>query len=118
MKITDITQQIDNFNDVFKITDLEHMFNVYQDSNSNYKYNLNTALYIEAPDSRCSHFTVSYDCHWPLVSYNIYGTTRLAWLLMKLNDVKATNVFMKIKAGTTVKYLAKETVQNIIDTIY
>ena len=117
MKITDITQEIDNYNDVFKITDLEHMFNVYE-YHGKYHYNLNTTLYIDADDSNCSYFTVTHDCHWPLVSYNIYGTTRLTWLLMKLNDVKATNVFMKIKAGTTVKYLAKETVQSIIDTIY
>ena len=102
---------------MFKITDLEHLFNVYQDSKGNYKYNLNSTLYINANDSDCSYFTVTHDCHWTLVSYIIYGTTRLAWLLMKLNKVKAADVFAQLKAGTTVKYLTKDIVQKIIETI-
>lgn len=117
MKINDIAKEIDNFNDVCKITDLEHLFNVYQDSKGNYKYNLNSTLYINANDSDCSYFTVTHDCHWTLVSYIIYGTTRLAWLLMKLNKVKAADVFAQLKAGTTVKYLTKDIVQKIIETI-
>ena len=51
------------------------------------------------------------------MSYIIYGTTRLAWLLMKLNKVKAADVFAQLKAGTTVKYLTKDIVQKIIETI-
>ena len=117
MKITDITQEIDNFNDVFKITDLEHFFTVHED-NGKYKYNLNETLYIDAPDAECSHYVLKHDLFWTTISYNIYGTTRLAWLLMKLNNVKAKDMFAIVRAGQSVKYIKKDTVQSVIDTIY
>lgn len=117
MKITDITQEIDNFNDVFKITDLEHFFTVHED-NGKYKYNLNETLYIDAPDTEYSHYVLKHDLFWTTISYNIYGTTRLAWLLMKLNNVKAKDMFAIVRAGQSVKYIKKDAVQSVIDTIY
>ena len=43
--------------------------------------------------------------HWPSISYKVYGSTRLAWLLMKLNDIRDQNIFDQVKAGTRIRYL-------------
>ena len=116
MKITDLKNEIDNYYDIVKMTDLEHMFNIYEDQHENYKYNLNITLYVDA---------LSYDIHvlnhdlqWPTISYQLYGTTRLAWLLMKLNNVDAAHVFDFVKAGDKVKYIPNNYVQQILNTIY
>ena len=116
MKITDLKSQYENYYDVIKMTDLEHMFNIYEDEHNDYRYNLNTTLYVDA----LSHdtYTLNHDLQWPTVSYKLYGTTRLAWLLMKLNDVKAADVFQYVKAGQTIKYLPTNDVQQILDVIY
>ena len=55
--------------------------------------------------------------HWPLISYVIYGTTRLAWLLMKLNGVGPEQAFMPKRAADPVKYIGKEQLPQIIKAI-
>ena len=90
MKITDLADIYENYGDVVKITDFEHFFNVYQDGKKNFKYNLNSTVYFDTKNAKTLEYVVKYDSHWTLISYNIYKTTRLAWLLMKLNDVKPT----------------------------
>ena len=117
MKISDLADTYENYGDVVKITDFEHFFNVYQDDQKYFKYNLNSTVYFDSKNAKMLEYVVKYDSHWTLISYNIYKTTRLAWLLMKLNDVKPTQVFDLIRAGTTVKYLSTEQVQKIIEAI-
>jgi hypothetical protein len=55
--------------------------------------------------------------HWPLISYKLYGTTRLVWLLWKLNDIEPTNIFDIKYPGDKILYLPKEYVDNIVSTI-
>lgn len=55
--------------------------------------------------------------HWPLISYIIYGTTRLAWLLMKLNNVDVKDMFTPKCASETVKYVNKETLPQLVKVI-
>jgi len=47
---------------------------------------------------------------WPLISYNLYKTTRLAWVLMKINNVQVEDMFKPILAGKTVAYISKDTI--------
>lgn len=49
-----------------------------------------------------------------MLSYKLYGTTRLAWLLMKLNDVDASNVFDQKMPGDKIWYLPRENVESIV----
>ena len=84
--------------------DLENSFNVSQDNNGFYKFNLNSTVVID-PDGDYKYFEVMQDMQWPLISYKIYGDTREAWMLMKINEVGFDDVFKPVKAGTKIKYL-------------
>ena len=94
--------------DVLSGFDLEQMFGAYLDEQNVWTLNLNSSFYaVGLPDEVFSIYITTTPLHWPTVSYNIYGTTRLAWLLMKLNDVKDGEIFKEIPAATAVKYLEK-----------
>jgi len=54
------------------------------------------------------------DSTWTLLSYKLYGTTRLAWLLMKLNKVKAKDVFLLKHPGDVIYYIPKDMTQSIV----
>lgn len=55
--------------------------------------------------------------HWTLISYKIYGTTRLAWLLLKLNNVQTKDIFKIINAGESIVYFPKENIDYIVTTL-
>lgn len=103
---------------VLKVSDLENFFNVELDKNHNYVFNLNETLYINADKSSLKQHVCDYDSHWPLLSYTLYGTTRLAWLLMKLNNVDAKHVFDVQPAGTTIYYLEQNQAESILADIH
>lgn len=117
MKIYDDEVETENKESYLKITDFDNFFNVYLDKYGNKVYNLNSTLYFLDNLESLPLFTLKHDLQWTLISYQIYGTTRLAWLLMKLNEVKCRDVFKKIKAGESVRYLPEEDVQSIIADI-
>ena len=95
--------------------DLEQMMGAYLDDQNTWTLNINSTFYaINIPNELFSKYTLTSDLHWPTISYNIYGTTRLAWLLMKLNGIKDGNIFNIIKSGTTIRYLDKT---RYVDTI-
>ena len=79
MKIADL--DLSEFDKFLKIQDLENMFDIFEDSRHNRVYNLNKTLYIEVDLDKLPDFICDCEMHWPLISYRIYGTTRLAWLL-------------------------------------
>lgn len=101
MRISDIDEEARRY---LKVSDLDNMFSIKKDRRQNYVYNLNRTVYINISDNMLNDYTVSCNCYWPLISYNIYGTTRLAWLLMKINKVGAKNLFKKVEAGQRIKY--------------
>lgn len=47
----------------------------------------------------------------------VYSTPRLAWLLMKLNNVEAPDMFSIVPTGTKVKFLTTETMQQIVEVL-
>lgn len=104
MKVNDVDDQR-----LLKITDMENLFSVYQDRRGNYVYNLNETLYMDASDS-LQEYVCQCAMHWPMVSYKIYGTTRLAWLLVKLNKVGFADMFRARRPGEIVKYVDKDIV--------
>lgn len=97
-----------------KITDLENFFDIYLDKNGNYVYNLNQGLYFKFDKSLLPVYVCDHDAHWPLVSYKLYGTTRLAWLLAKINDATFEQMMKPVLAGQRIFTLDKDTVQNIV----
>ena len=86
--------------------DLDKMFSLFIDEQGRWQYNLNSTFYlVDIPDEVCSWYTCPTNMHWPSISWKIYGSTRLAWLLMKLNNVKDNNIFEQITAGSKIRYL-------------
>ena len=95
--------------------DFENFFDISKDDDGYYRYNLNSTLYLGYSYSDLKEYVPSHDLHWPIISYNIYGTTRLAWLLCKLNGVK--DPIYPVDAGTPVMYVPKELVNKVIQYI-
>lgn len=116
MKIREL-KKLMNDTSFLKMTDLENIFNVYVDKNNNYIFNLNSSLYFSFNRALLDNYTCTFNMHWPLISYKLYGTTRLAWLLYKLNDVSTKDIFKILHAGDVIKYIDKEKLENIINTI-
>ena len=115
MKKSDV---YDRTPDYWKTTDLENLFDIEQDGLGKLGFNLNESLYLQMPDRVKATYVCQYaEMHWPLISYAIYGTTRLAWLLMKINGVKAEDMFVPRRAAETVKYITKDMLLQIVKTI-
>ena len=100
-----------------KFDDLDTVFNIYQDKYNYFYYNLNSTVYISIPPERLKTFKCQHDMHWPTISYNIYGTVRLAWLLMKVNNISPSISFEIIPAGSTIKYLDRSDLATVIDSL-
>ncbi len=100
--------------DWLKSTDLENLFSINADRKSHLIYNLNKGLYIKVNKESLDDFVLTHDMHWPLISYHVYGTTRLAWLLYKLNDVSTKNIFDIKQAGESIKFLPKTSLTPLI----
>ena len=110
MKIYDIDVKVDD-------NDFENFFQIYTDRKGNYSFNLNSTIYLSFSDDVYGHYTTKTDLFWTTISYNIYGTTRLAWLLMKLNDVKPESMFDVVKAATDVKYIDGEALSLVMNEV-
>ena len=54
---------------------------------------------------------------WTTISYKLYETPRLWWVLMKINDVKSDAIFDIVPAGTRIKYVPTEAVSQIVKLI-
>ena len=115
MKLVDL--DISEFEEFIKIYDLENMFDVFVDKHGNEQFNLNKTLYIKVDPKRLPEYECKYEMHWPLISYNIYGTTRLAWLLQKLNNVKAKDMFKSKQPKDKIKYLPQNLTDSVVSNI-
>lgn len=102
---------------ILKITDFENFFDVYVDKHGNWSYNLNENLYFKFDRNKLKKYTCKHTMFWPLISYQLYGSTRLAWLLMKINDVDDEKMFEPKYPGDIVYYISNEVVQGIVDNI-
>lgn len=98
-----------------RITDLENFFNIFKDKRGNYVYNLNETLYLNIGNLK--EYKCDTKSFWPLISYKIYGTPRMSWLLMKVNNVNANEIFHPKQPGDIIKYPDKETVNSILKYI-
>ena len=100
-----------------KITDLENMFDIVEDDRLNNIFNLNKTLYVNVDKSKLSKFICDHDMQWPLISYRIYGTTRLAWLLWKLNDIDLPGTLATKHPGDEILYLPGKYADGIVASI-
>lgn len=117
-KVSSYRDDIENFEEVVRITDFDNFFNVYEDNKlGRLAFNLNATMYFNVNADALPSIQLQHAAFWPQISYMLYNTPRLAWLLMKLNNVNADKMFDKVATGTKVKYFNTETMQTIVETL-
>lgn len=100
-----------------ELQDLENMLSIHVDKRGNYVFNLNAGIYVSISRDNLSYYTLTHPMHWPVISYVIYDTTRLAWLLMLVNDVKLDNAFDAVQPGMSILYPTSSAVSKIVSVI-
>ena len=115
MKLSDL--DITETGRYLKITDLENIFDIYIDKRDNAVFNLNETLYINVDKNALPEHICTSEMHWTTLSYVLYGTTRLAWLLLKVNGVDATDIFKAKQPGEKIKYLPKKYMDSVVSQI-
>jgi len=93
----------------------ENIFNVYQNDNSDYFYNIlaKTNFPANLDPSYYNVYTVPHgEMSYTLISYNLYGTTLLWWLICSVNNIQNPVFFPQ--AGTQLKYLTPQYVRQIL----
>ena len=96
---------------------LENLFNVYNNG-SNYFYNILGTVNIPQnldPNTHVNYTVVTDDMPWTLISYRIYNTMDLWWLICSVNEIN--NPVQFPKAGTVLKVLTPDYVSTILQTI-
>ena len=109
-RISDVVEE----NQYLESYDFENFFNVYVDKKDNYVFNLNNSMYFDIDKNALQKYVVKHDMQWTILSYILYGTTRFAWLLLKLNGVSAKDVFKIKHAGDVILFLRKEQLNEIV----
>lgn len=108
MKISEIDRNV-------KMVDMENFLDVTERKDGvvdPYVYNLNETIYLDKVPILMT--TVSHDMFWTTLSFQLYGTTRLWWVLMKVNGVKPDSTFEPIHSGDTVFYVNKDDVATML----
>lgn len=114
MKHNDITDVM-NF-DRIPPEALENLFNIYINDENEYYYNMLRTINIEGLDNLDMQYFDTYifkeEDSWTNISFKFYGTTRLWWLICKVNNI--FNPFVKPITGAKLIILKTEIVQSTI----
>jgi len=110
-------------NDITALTPLEsfryeNIFNVYKNDNNDYFYNILSKVNFPAviDESYYDTYTVSTNSSpYTFISYRIYGTTLLWWLICAVNNIKNPVFFPQ--PNTQLKYLKPEYVRLVLNQI-
>lgn len=113
-----ISTKLQNIDSEYNLSkaDLENILSIYIDKNNNLVFNLNETLYVKTFGDLEIMIT-DHPIHWSTLSYKLYETTRFAWLLMKINQIPASEIFKKIQANFPVYYLSKDDIITILNQI-
>lgn len=95
----------------------EGIFNVYQEENGLYYYNLlNTIVFPKnLPSTLFTYYNWESQDSWPLVSYKNYKTPNLWWIILLANDI--SNPLAPIEVGNTLLIPANSVVKQILSQI-
>ena len=100
----------------------ENIFNVYEfkkgDSDSYYYYNILKKISIDTSNISPDVFyyvKVDKKLPWTSISYNLYDTQHLWWLILLFNNI--TNPVILPKLGDVYKVVKKEYVNDIISQL-
>jgi nucleoid-associated protein YgaU len=100
-----------------KNENLENIFNIYQDDNDAYYYNLLQTIHFpqNLPDAYFGLYNVTYGDTWPFISYKVYSNTKLWWVITLANNI--INPIIPLQPGTTLKIPNTEIVSEILTQI-
>jgi len=117
------TFELENLSDLLSSFDQANMFNVYPDQtldDPTYRtFNMNRAVVFnnlnKTPEIYFNKYTPrEYDC-WTLISYNLYSTIELWWLVCKVNGIIDPTV--EPNTFTELKILRKEYVTSVLQSL-
>ena len=97
----------------------ENIFKTYQtqDANKDFFYNIIKNIFVPGDISNDVFFTTTYQANIPLttLSYQIYGTTYLWWLICIVNGIQ--NPFDPANTGKTLKIIKPAYINFVLTTI-
>jgi hypothetical protein len=95
----------------------ENIFNVYQDTDNRYFYNLLQTISIpdNLPEGYYDEYNVVYGDTWPFISFKVYENPNLWWLITSVNSV--INPTIQPEVGTRIKILKSRFASFIISQI-
>ena len=114
--------EIQNLNYTLQDTDLANLFNIYLDStmsNNTLQFSINRTLNLTGLNNISKKYFIEYTTidgdTWALISYKNYDTTRLWWLICKLNNIN--NPLVDPEVNIKLKILDKSFIAFIEDTL-
>ena len=96
---------------------MENMFNVYQDENKRYYYNLLQTIVFpqNLPNSLFKTYKTEWGDTWPLISYKHYNTPNMWWIILLANNILDATKIPKV--GFELKVPVDAVVQTILSQI-
>ena len=118
MRITEYVK----YNKFITKYDLANIFNVYEDDDINddtMYYNINRSIMFTELDKSDNdefyYYTIGDMETWNLISYKEYGTTRLWWIICKLNGINDPTVEPKV--GNILRMVSIDKINSILTSI-
>ena len=95
----------------------ENIFNVYQDDNGLYYYNLLQTVEFpqNLPKGLFVPYITVYGDTWPYISFKAFETPNLWWLILLANDIH--NPLLQVAPGTEIKIPVIEVVRQVLAEI-
>jgi len=93
---------------------MEIIFNMYQDENGLYFYNLFQSIVFpqDLPSNLFTAYIVIYGDTWPFISYKTLGSPNLWWLLMLANNIMNPTILPEV--GSKIKVPIESVVSAIL----
>lgn len=96
----------------------ENIFKVYETGKKNYFF-YNIAKKIVLPDNLDNNFfdfiTLRNNIPLTTISFQIYGTTYLWWLILIVNNIE--NPVKKLPVGKKIRYIKPNLIKTVVDNI-
>jgi hypothetical protein len=95
----------------------ENIFKLYQNDLNQYYYNITKKIVLpnNLDPTQFLIYPIKQSMPWTMVSFNIYSTIELWWLLCVVNNIQ--NPVLQPKTGTYIKALRPELIAPLINDI-
>jgi len=115
MKITDI--KIKGVSDIITSENYENIFDIYNDENGFYYYNLlkKVDFPLDLDASVFDYYLTKPIDTYPNISYNFYGSVVLWWIIVAANNID--NPMEQPKAGTLLKIIKPIYVSSVLSRL-